>query len=129
MSYWSWYLWSVLLRGNTDGNRIHNCDINFCHGTAKRVDRKHLKFCGQDNSLDRFDYGFGNSFSLLTKPENRRNKVIVDKFKLLYSILIAYMLGAVVAGFITIRFQFQVSFMSLLPLSLLYFMTILKQIS
>lgn len=49
-------------------------------------------------------------FSLLTKPENRSNKVIVDKFKLLYSILIAYMLGAVVAGFITIRFQFQVFF-------------------
>lgn len=49
-------------------------------------------------------------FSLLTKLENRKNKNITDKFKLLYSILLSYMAGAIVAGFITLKFQFQVFF-------------------
>lgn len=48
--------------------------------------------------------------SLLTKRENREKKEITDKFKFLYSILLSYMLGAVVAGLITIKFQFQVFF-------------------
>lgn len=48
--------------------------------------------------------------SLLTKRENREKKEIIDKFKLLYSILLSYMFGAVVAGLITIKFQFQVFF-------------------
>lgn len=49
-------------------------------------------------------------FSLLTKLENRNNKVITDKFKLLFSILISYLIGAVIAGLITLKFQFQVFF-------------------
>jgi uncharacterized membrane protein YoaK (UPF0700 family) len=49
-------------------------------------------------------------FSLLTKRENRAKKEIKDKFKLLYSILLSYMTGAVIAGFITLKFQFQVFF-------------------
>lgn len=48
--------------------------------------------------------------SLLTKLENRNNKVIKDKFKLLYCILISYLAGAITAGLITLKFQFQVFF-------------------
>lgn len=49
-------------------------------------------------------------FSLLTKRENRNKKEITDKFKLLYSILLSYMAGAIIAGLITLKFQFQVFF-------------------
>jgi len=48
--------------------------------------------------------------SLLTKANNRKEKAITDKFILLLSILVSYMVGAIIAGLITLKFQFQVFF-------------------
>lgn len=48
--------------------------------------------------------------SLITKKEFRENKEIIDKIKLLLSIMSSYLIGGIIAGSITTFFKFQVFF-------------------
>ena len=52
----------------------------------------------------------GIHFSLVTKRSYRKNKAVINKIKLMSAIAVAYLTGGVIAGSITIFFQFKVFF-------------------
>lgn len=84
--------------------------ITFAMGLQNGLTASISNFAVKTTHLTGLTTDLAIHFSLLTKRKNREKKEITDKFKLLYSILLSYMAGAVTAGFITLKFEFQVFF-------------------
>lgn len=101
--------------------------ITFAMGLQNGLTASISNFAVKTTHLTGLTTDLAIHFSLLTKRENRLNKEITDKFKLLYSILLSHMAGAITAGFITLKFEFQVFFYVSFTIVIVIFYDYFKQ--